>query len=438
MLVNVENISPIKKKLSFEVPSDRVSREIEKVYGQIRKSASIKGFRKGKVPQPIIEKYYSGAMESDVMKNLVNETYAKALVDEKIIPVSTPDFESGDIKPGEVFSYTVTFETAPEIDVKDYNGLQLEKRRFVSNQEVVDGRLNELREGMAQLKVVDEERPAADGDFVMIDFKGFLDGVPFERGEAVDYMLQLGSKHFIPGFEEQVVGMAVGDSKEIGVTFPAEYGVPDLAGKPVTFQVTLKEIKAKELPPLDDDFARQFGPYETMEQLREKISEVFEKEELQKIENELKDAAVKALIAKHEFEVPEAMVEKQQTVLIENMRSNLASRNLDFAKIGTSEETIRSQSREVAVSQVKGSLLLAAVAEKEGIRIEDSELEEKIRDFAAQANKDFEEINAIYAANPYAKDTLVMQLREDKVIDYLLKNANVVEVDKVDAIPEDH
>lgn len=438
MLVNVENISPIKKKLSFEVPSDRVSREIEKVYGQIRKSASIKGFRKGKVPQPIIEKYYSGAMESDVMKNLVNETYAKALVDEKIIPVSTPDFESGDIKPGEAFSYTVTFETAPEIDVKDYNGLQLEKRRFVSNQDVVDGRLSELREGMAQLKVVDEERPAADGDFVMIDFKGFLNGVPFERGEAVDYMLQLGSKHFIPGFEEQVVGMAVGDSKEIGVTFPAEYGVPDLAGKPVTFQVTLKEIKAKELPPLDDDFARQFGPYETMEQLREKISEVFEKEELQKIENELKDAAVKVLIAKHEFEVPEAMVEKQQTVLIENMRSNLASRNLDFAKIGTSEETIRSQSRDVAVSQVKGSLLLAAVAEKEGIRIEDSELEEKIRNFAVQANKDFEEINAIYAANPYAKDTLVMQLREDKVIDYLLKNANVVEVDKVDAIPEDH
>lgn len=438
MLVNVENISPIKKKLSFEVPSDRVSREIEKVYGQIRKSASIKGFRKGKVPQPIIEKYYSGAMESDVMKNLVNETYAKALVDEKIIPVSTPDFESGDIKPGEAFSYTVTFETAPEIDVKDYKGLQLEKRRFVSNQEVADGRLSELREGMAQLKVVDEERPAADGDFVMIDFKGFLNGVPFERGEAVDYMLQLGSKHFIPGFEEQVVGMAVGDSKEIGVTFPAEYGVPDLAGKPVTFQVTLKEIKAKELPPLDDDFARQFGPYETMEQLREKISEVFEKEELQKIENELKDAAVKVLIAKHEFEVPEAMVEKQQTVLIENMRNNLASRNLDFAKIGTSEETIRSQSRDVAVSQVKGSLLLAAVAEKEGIRIEDSELEEKIRDFAAQANKDFEEINAIYAANPYAKDTLVMQLREDKVIDYLLKNANVVEVDKVDAIPEDH
>ncbi|MEA5112680.1 MAG: trigger factor [Geobacteraceae bacterium] len=435
MLVNVEDISPIKKKLSFEIPSDRVSREIEKVYGQIRKSAAIKGFRKGKVPQPIIEKYYSDKMESDVLKNLVNETYTKALVEKKIIPVSTPDFESGDLKPGESFSYTVTFETAPKIEVKDYTGLELEKRKYVPNPEVVDGRIGELREGMAQLKVVEEERTAVDGDFVMIDFKGFLNGVPFERGAAVDYMLQLGSKHFIPGFEEQVVGMAVGATKEVAVTFPAEYGVAELAGKPVTFEVTLKEIKAKELPPLDDDFAKLFGPYENMDELRERIGEVFEKEELQKIENELKDAAVKALIAKHEFDVPEAMVEKQQAALIENMRNNLKSRNLDFAKIGTSEETIRAQSLDVAVNQVKGSLLLAAVAEKEGITVEDSELESRIRDVAAEANKDFEEINAIYAANPYAKDTLHMQLREDKVIDFLLKNAEVKEVDALSEKP---
>jgi len=435
MLVNVENISPVKKKLSFEIPSEKVSREIEKVYGQIQRNAAIKGFRKGKVPQPIIEKYYSDKMESDVLKNLVNESYTKALVEKKIVPVSTPDFESGDLKRGESFSYSVTFETAPEIEVKDYTGLQLEKRRFVPNQEVVDGRIKELREGMAQLKVVEEARPAAKNDFVMIDFKGYLDGVPFERGEAVDYMLQLGSNHFIPGFEDQVVGMAVGEKKEIAVTFPAEYGAPHLAGKPVTFEVTLKEIKAKELPALDDDFARQFGPYETMEQLTEKISEVFEKEELQKIESELKDAAVKALIARHEFEVPEAMVEKQQTSLIENMRLNLKSRNLDFDKIGTSEETIRAQSRDVAVSQVKGSLLLAAVADKEEIKVEDAEVEGKIRDIAAESNKDFEEISALYAANPYAKDTLLMQLREDKVIDFLIKNATVTEVDTLPEKP---
>jgi trigger factor len=427
MLVTVENVSPVKKKISLEIPSELVSREIEKVYGEIRKSVSIKGFRKGKVPQPVIEKYYSERMEIDVMKNLVNDSYPKALADNGIVPVSQPQFESDALKSGEPFKYTVTVEIVPEIELKEYRGLQVEKQAFVPDEAVVDGRIRELQDGMAQLKVVGEARPAADGDFVVIDFKGLLDGVPFERGAAVDYVLQLGSKQFIPGFEEQVIGMSVGDTREIAVTFPADYGSEELAGKPVTFEVSLKEIKEKELPNLDDDFARMFGPYDTMEQLKAKIAEVFAAEEIQKIDNEVRDRIVKALIEKHEFEVPEAMVEKQLSVLVENMKHNLAAKNLTLEKIGSSEEQIRTQARSVAVSQVKGSLLLAAVADKEGIQIDDALLEEKMRDMAAQANKDFEVIQGLYEKNPYAKDTLVMQLREDKTIDFLLQHAEVTE-----------
>lgn len=430
MLVNVENLSPVKKKISFEIPSERVSQEIEKVYEEIKRTVSIKGFRKGKVPKAIIEKHYYDRIESDAIKNLINETYFKALMEKKILPVSQPEFESDPLKAGESFKYAVTFETAPEIDVKEYQGLQVEKRKLVVDQSAVEGRLTELQDGMAQLKPVEEPRPAKDGDFVSIDFKGFLDGVPFDRGEAQDYMLQLGSNHFIPGFEEQVVGMSPGDSREVKVTFPAEYGNAELAGKDVTFDVTLKEIKAKELPPLDDDFARQLGAFETIEELRTRISEVYEKEEEQKIENELRDNLVKVLIEKHEFEVPEAMVAKQLNVLIENMQSNLEKQNLTFEQLGTSEEKIREQSRGVAVSQVKGSLLLAAVAEKENITVEDAEIEEKIRDIAAQANKDFEVVSGIYQSNPYAKDTLVMQMREDKVIAFLQEHAKVTEVEK--------
>ncbi len=429
MVINVENVSPIKKKISIEIPTERVSREVEKVYAEIRRNASVKGFRKGKVPQPIIEKYYSDKMEADVLKNLINETYMKALIENKIVPVSQPSFESDALTPGQAFKYSVTFETAPEIELKECTGLQVEKRKLVSDEKVVDGRIQELREGMAQLKVVEEPRPVAMGEFAVIDFKGYLNGVPFERGEMQDYPLQLGSGQFIPGFEEQVVGMSPGETREISVTFPAEYGAHELAGKPVIFQVTLKEIKEKDLPPLDDDFAKQFGPYDTMDQLRARIADVFNKEEEQKIENELRDRLVKALIEKHEFEVPEAMVEKQLTVLIDNMKNNLARQNLTLEKIGSSEEIIRTQARSVAVSQVKGSLLLAAVADKEGINVEDAELEEKIRDIAAQANKDFEVLQSFYQGNPYAKDALVMQLREDKVIDYLLKHAQVTEVD---------
>lgn len=433
MLITVENVSPVKKKISLEIPSERVSREIEKVYGAIRKSASIKGFRKGKVPQPVIEKYYGERMETDVMKNLVNDSYPKALAENGIIPVSQPEFESDALKPGEPFKYTVTVEILPEIELKEYRGLLVEKRKFVPDETVVSGRITELQNGMAQLKVVADVRPAADGDFVVIDFKGFLDGVPFERGAAEDYVLQLGSHQFIPGFEEQVNGMSVGDTREIAVTFPADYGSAELAGKPVTFEVALKEIKEKELPPLDDDFARMFGPYDTLEQLRARIAEVFAAEEMQKIEHDLRDRLVKALIEKHEFEVPEAMVEKQLSILVENMKGNLASKNLTLEKIGSSEEQIRTQARPVAISQVKGSLLLAAVADKEGLQVDDAQLEEKMRDIAAQANKDFEEIQALYGRNPYAKDSLVMQLREDKAIDFLLQHAGITEVD---ALPE--
>lgn len=435
MLVTVENVSTVKKKISLEIPSERVSREIEKVYGEIRRSASIKGFRKGKVPQPVIEKHYGDRMEADVMKNLVNDSYPRALAENGIVPVSTPEFESDALKPGEPFKYTVTVETLPEIELKDYRGLQVEKRKFVPDEVVIDGRIKELQDGMAQLKVVEGARPAADGDFVVIDFKGFLDGVPFERGAAEDYVLQLGSKQFIPGFEEQVIGMSLGDTREIAVTFPADYGSSELAGKPVTFEVVLKEIKEKEVPPLDDEFARLFGPYDTMEQLKARIGEVFATEELQKIENELRDRIVKTLIEKHEFEVPEALVEKQLAVLVENMKSNLAGQNLTLEKIGSSEEQIRSQARSVAVSQVKGSLLLAAVADKENIQVDDAQVEDKIRDVAAQANKDFEAIQGLYARNPYAKDNLVMQLREDKAIDFLLQHAGVTEVETLPEKP---
>ncbi|NMC73440.1 MAG: trigger factor [Geobacteraceae bacterium] len=428
MLVNVENVSPVKRKITLEIPSERVSREMEKVYGDIRKNASIKGFRKGKVPRPVIEKYYSERIEVDVIKNLVNDSYPKALADTGIVPVSQPQFESDPLKSGEPFKYTVTVEIVPEIELKEYRGLQVEKQVFAPDQAVVEGRIRELQNGMAQLKVVEEDRPAADGDFVVIDFKGFLDGVPFEHGSAVDYVLQLGSKQFVPGFEEQVIGMSRGETREIGVTFPADYGSAELAGKPVTFEVSLKEIKEKELPNLDDDFARMFGPYETMEQLKEKIAEVFASEEKQKITNEVRDRIVKALIEKHDFEVPEALVEKQLSVLVENMKNNLATKNLTLEKIGSSEEQIRTQARSVAISQVKGSLLLAAVADKEGIQIDETFLEEKMRDIAAQANKDFEAIQALYERNPYAKDTLVMQLREDKTIDFLLENAQITEV----------
>jgi trigger factor len=428
MIVNVEDVTPVKKKINFEIPADRVTQEIEKVYSQIRKTAALKGFRKGKVPQAVIEKHYSDKMAGEVLHNLVSETYFKALSEQKIVAVAPPSIESvEEVKKGEPLKYSATVETLPKIEVKDYIGLQVETETFVADDEATAGRLREMQARMAQIKPLDEERPASKGDIVTLDFTGFVDGTPFENGSAIDYMLELGSNSFVAGFEDQIEGLSVGDEREIKVSFPSDYFVTKLAGKEVTFEVKIKDIKTKELPPLDDDFAKQFGEFETLEQLKSKLFEAHEKQERSKMEGKLHDGLVKSLIEKNPLEVPEALVEKQLNFMIENITNDLAMQNLSLAAIGSDEKKIREDYRETAVLQVKGTLLLEAVAKKEGIEIEESEILDKITEIAEKSGKDSEIVERFYQKNPYAKEALIKQLKEEKTIKFLVERATITE-----------
>ena len=426
MNVNIENLSSVKRKISFEIPADRVTSEIDKVYEQIRKNATIKGFRKGKVPQSVIEKNFSGKMAGEVLQNLVSETYLKAITDNKIVPVAPPKIESDIVKKGQPLNYSAVVEIFPEIDVKDYIGLETKKKPYVPNEEVVESRLKDMQTRMAQLVPLAEQRPAINGDIVILDFKGFVDGAPFERGEMEDYMLELGSKSFIDGFEEQIIGMSSGDEGKITVTFPDTYGAHHLAGKEVTFEVKIKEIKYKELPALDDDFARQFG-VDTIAELRGKIAESFEQQEKEKIESTLKDNLVRLLIEKNDLEVPEALVEKQLQFLVENTINNLTKQNLTLEMIGSDETKIREELKDNALLQVKGTLLLEALAKKEGISVEDSEIYEKIQEMAERANQDSDKVEKFYLQNTYARESLIKQLKEEKAIQFLIERAVITE-----------
>jgi len=428
MIVNVEDVTPVKKKINFEIPADRVTREIDKVYSQIRKTAALKGFRKGKVPQNVLEKHYSAKMTGEVLHNLVSETYFKALSEQKIVAVAPPSIESVDeIKKGEPLKYSAIVEILPKIEVKDYSGLHVEAEAFVPDEEATAGRLREMQARMAQIKPLDEQRPAAKGDIVTLDFTGYVDGTPFENGSAIDYMLELGSNSFIAGFEDQIAGMSVGDDGVIKVTFPEDYFVTKLAGKEVTFEVKIKDIKTKELPPLDDDFAKQFGEFETLEQLKSKLSDAHEKQERSKMDNKLRDRLVQALIEKNPIEVPEALVEKQLSFLVENITNDLAMQNMSLAAIGSDEKKIREDYRETAILQVKGTLLLEAVAIKEGIEIEESEIDDKIAEIAEKSNKDSDIVERFYQKNPYAKEGLIKQLKEEKTIKFLEEHATITE-----------
>ncbi len=433
MIVKVENLSPVKKKINIEIPAGRVTEEIEKVYGQIRKTAALKGFRKGKVPQAVIEKHYSGKMAGEVLHNIVTETYFKALDEQKIVAVSPPTIDSDEVKIGEPLKYSATVEVIPEIKVNDYKGLQVQKEPYVPNEEMISGRLRDMQSRLAQLKPLDVQRPAISGDIVTLDFTGYADGVPFENGSATDYMLELGSNSFIAGFEEKVVGMSVGEERKIDVSFPADYFVTKLAGKAVTFDVKIKDIKAKELPPLDDDFAKQFGEFETLEQLKSKLSESYESQEKSKIESRMRDSLVKALIDKNPLEVPDALVEKQLNFLVENISNDLSMQNLSLAAIGSDEKKIRGEYKDTAVLQVKGTLLLEEIAKIEGIVIGESDIQEKIAEIAEKANKDSDTVEKFYLKNPYAKEALIKQLREEKTLKFLEENAIITEESQADS-----
>lgn len=438
MQVKVESLSSIKKKINFEIPAERVGLEIDKAYEAIRKQANIKGFRKGKAPMTYIQKHYSEMMEQDVLKNLFSETYFKALHEEKLFPVEHPQVESEELKRGEPFKFSATVEIYPEVVANDYTGFEVLKERFVMNDEVVERGIKEMQENLAQLNPADEGHAATLGDFLTIDFKGFMNGVQFDNGSAEDFRLELGAGRFIPGFEDQLVGLKAGESRNVTVTFPENYGSKELAGKEATFDVLVKEIKVKELPPLDDDFAKEIGDFETLEQLRAKIAEVHEKQEMDRIDGDLRERIVKAIVDRNPLEIPGAMIDKQLQIMLDNTKNRLSMEKMSMEMIGLNDEEYKSRFRDKAEAQVKGALLLDAVAAKEDIKVEDNELDEKLREIAEQRKQEYDTLKDYYEKNTHARDNLRDQLKENKIFAFLEGKAVIKEVsrEELSAKPE--
>jgi trigger factor len=432
MQSNVESLSSIKKKINFEIPAQQVSAEVDKAYSEIRKQAAIKGFRKGKVPMALIEKHYGEKMAEDVVKSLVNDSYFKAIAEYKLNPVAYPEIQSDALKPGESFKYSATVEIFPEVEVKDFEGLEVVKEQLpASDDAAVEARLKEMRESMAQLVPAAEGHAAQLGDFVTFDFEGSLDGVPFEGGAAEDFQLELGSGRFIPGFEDQLVGLSAGSKSTVKVSFPEEYGNNELAGKPAEFAVSVKEIKVKELPELNDEFAKGFGEeFESLDQLKQKLAELNQGQEERRIQNELRDRLLKALIEKNDLEVPEAMVDRQVSLMLENTKQRLQSQRLSLEMMGLTEEGYKEQFREVARDQVKGALLLDAIAEKQKLEAADEEVAAQVKEIAAATHQDADKVANLYRTNERAKESLTTQIREDKAIKFLLERAKVTELPK--------
>lgn len=437
MQVNVESLSSVKKKLNFEIPADHVSLEIDKAYAKIRQKAAIKGFRKGKVPQSLIEKHFGDQMAEDVLRTIFNETFFKALSEHKIFPIAEPLVDSDSVTKGEPLKYSATVEVFPEVDVTGYEGMEVKKEIFAFDEKVIESRLEELRQRAAQLQPAAEGYTAAAADFASIDFVGYIDNEPFENGGGQDYLLELGSGRFIPGFEDQIIGMKAGEEKRIKVTFPEAYAFTPLAGKDAEFDITVKEIKVKVFPELDDDFAKEMGEFDTLDALKAKMTEIYEQQEKERIDAQVRERVVQALIEANPVELPEAAVQRQLGYLLDDAKNRLAQQKLTLEMMGMDEENFKRDYRPVAETQVKGSLLLSALARKEGLKVADEDVAEYVNGMAASTGQDAEQISAFYRNNSNARDNLFAELVENKAIAFIVERVKIVEVSREELSPKE-
>ncbi|MDD2735719.1 MAG: trigger factor [Desulfuromonadaceae bacterium] len=428
MQVHVEDISSVQKKITIEIPAERVNEEIDKAYSAIQKKAKLQGFRPGKAPMQLIKRTYSDAMRDDVMRRLYQETLYKALDEHKVEPLDSPTIESDILEQGVPFKYSAVFDVMPQILLGEYTGLIVSKEKYVAKPENVDGELKRMQENMAQLIPLDEDAVIENGHTVSVEYSVALEGSPDENSGAQSAEVEVGSNKLIPGFEEQLVGLKSGATKEFALDLPAGNETEAIAKKGI-FTVTVKEVKRKELPELNDEFAQQFGEYETMDALRAKMVEYHEKHETDRIDNEFKERVIQALIKKNPLDVPESMVKRQLDHMFENLKNRLKSQQMTLEMMGLDAEGFRARFREDAIDKVRGGLLLMALVEKENISVSDDDLAVQYEKIAAGNPEMLDRIKEYYSTNQNAKGSIISEIKEDKAISLLIDRAVVTVVD---------
>ena len=424
MNVNVEEISSIKKKVNVQVPEDQVTKEVDSFYRELGRKAKIKGFRPGKAPRNILERYFKDYVKAEVIQKLIKDTYPTALSETNLYPVSNPMIDPGDLESGKPFQYSATIEVKPEIKLEGYLGLNIEGKKEEVKDEEVEERLKGLQNLHANLKTIQEARPIQNGDFVIVDYEARMDGKPLEEGKAIDLTVEVGSGRFILAFEEKLVGLRLGEEREIEVSFPGDYGYKKWAGKTISFHVKIKETKEKILPILDDEFAKDLGDYSSLEELKVKLREEIERDKKLVLDRQLKDQMVDQLLQKSTFEVPESLVEEQAKALVSDIKLRLASQGMTIDTLGVSEGKLQEDYRMTAMRQVRTFLILEKIAGQEGITVTDEEVENRIKEISERTHQKFDVVKRYYEKNGLIPEVKAGIMNE-KTLNFLLEKANI-------------
>ncbi len=417
----VEDISTVKKKLNVEIAPDDVAKEYDKALADVGKKAKIPGFRPGKAPKNIVERHYGDEVRSEVVHRLVTESYLKALQEHNLNPVDMPDIENvSALSKGSPLTFTATVEVRPNIELGVYDGVEVKETAVTVTDDEVTETINRLREMYAQLEVV-EGRPIEKNDTAIIDFEGFREGKTIEGAKAADYMLSLGSNSLVPGFEEQLVGMNRGETREIKVTFPADYNNKDLAGRDATFTVTLKEIKKKVLPELNDEFAKDIGNNASVEELKVGIKKDIEYRKKNDQASAQREELLSKLVDAHTFDIPPGMVERELQSMARSHATRLARQGVDVKSFDFSK--FSGENKPLAEKRVKGMLLLDVIAEKEKIDVAEQEVTSAITVMARSSGETAESVRKYYESIDGGLDNLRSSLMREKTLSLLLSRA---------------
>ncbi len=417
-----ENANEVKLELTVEAA--KFDEAMKKVYFKSAKYFNIPGFRKGKAPMNIVEKYYGKEIfYEDAFNDVAQEALEEAVKENKIEVVSRPDIDVTQIGKGQDLIFTAVFQVKPEAELGKYKGIEVKKIEYNVTDEDINHELSHMQEHNARLINI-EDRPVEKGDITVIDFEGFVDGKAFEGGKAENHELEIGSNTFIPGFEDQIIGMKIDEEKDINVKFPDEYFSKDLAGKDATFKVKLHEIKKKELPELDDDFAKDTSEFDTLDELKKSIKDKMEKENEQKQKYETEEEVIKAVCDNMKVDIPSGMIETETENMLKDIENRLSYQGLKLDQylkmLGKTKEEMQKEYEPQAIEAIKSRLMLEAVIKAEKIEATDDEIEEKMKEMAKNYGR---ENDAEFMKNENVANYIKEGIKSEKAVNFLVENA---------------
>ena len=433
--VDVETVDRVRRRLAVEVPAEEVSAEIEKAYVQLARGAKVRGFRPGRVPRPVLERLFGDRVRAEVFEKLIQQSYAEVVEEQRIAAVGHPEIVTEQARLGEALRYSATVEVKPEIVVEHYAGLEVERPLLPVADADVDAFLERLRQSLAQLHPIVDRMKVASGDVVTVDYEGRVDGRPVGRGEQRE--IEVGANGFPREFDQHLVGATVGSELDFAVPYPSDYDTPELAGKTVSFHVHVRAVSRKEVPPLDDEFAKDHGECSTLDELRQRVRTRLEAEAAQHADDVMRQGLLNALAAANDVPLPNALVERRTEALMEEVWREWQQRRIRPKNETEALARLREELQPRAHQQVKIGLLLEAIARQEGITVSDAEVDERITALAADAGGAAERLRALYQSADARRD-LSNRMLQARAVDALVRVARITTKEQAPSVAAVH